>query len=220
MNDKNFYLIDDGFCFNEKNLLVYLRRKSYNPKIVRIKEYKDFVVSEINNIIKSISLLGDIVLVGVGTGGTIIADEIVKSTNYNAVSFCFSQRIVKNQIVGYDYSICYEALKSKKVILLDDVIYTGKTIAYFTKLLTAHDVEVIGCISIISNKHACYDKKIISAIELDYDIGNPFPVYSFRHLLLGEGEMEEFDNNVNKKFFNQDKEYIDLIRSIRKKDGG
>ena len=68
----------------------------------------------------------------------------------------------------------------------------------------------------LANRRNEIIKNEFSIINLHYESGIPFPVFSFRHLLLGEGKIEEFDEQLNKDFFDGDEQYKEIIKIARK----
>ena len=95
-------------------------------------------------------------------GGIIIGYEIGKILNKETI---FSERVDGEFQLRRDFSI----QKNNKVLIIEDVITTGKSSLECSKLITAAGAKIIGfaCIIDRSNGQSLIKEKIVSQIELD-----------------------------------------------------
>jgi pyrimidine operon attenuation protein/uracil phosphoribosyltransferase len=73
----------------------------------------------------------NVALVGIQQGGVVIADEIVKSfpgAEYGQLDITFYRDDFRNAILAPDKMHLPFAIENKIVILVDDVLFTGRTI--------------------------------------------------------------------------------------------
>ena len=95
-------------------------------------------------------------------GGIIIGYEIGKILNKKTI---FSERVNGEFKLRRDFTI----EKNSKVVIIEDVITTGKSSLECSKLVEKAEGKIVGygCIIDRSNKKSAIDQKIISQIELD-----------------------------------------------------
>ena len=126
--------------------------KSLSEKI--IKEFRNF----------------DIIL-SPAIGGIVVGYEIGRLLNKETI---FSERVNGNFKLRRDFNI----KKKQKVLIIEDVITTGKSSLECSKLVTDQGAEIIGyaCIIDRSNKKSLIKEKLISQIELN------IPTYSKENL--------------------------------------
>jgi len=126
--------------------------KSLSEKI--IKEFRNF----------------DIIL-SPAMGGIVVGYEIGRLLNKETI---FSERVNGNFKLRRDFNI----KKKQKVLIIEDVITTGKSSLECSKLATDQGAEIIGyaCIIDRSNKKSLIKEKLISQIELN------IPTYSKENL--------------------------------------
>ena len=100
-------------------------------------------------------------------GGVIIGYEIGKILNKETI---FSERVDGEFKLRRDFSID----KNKKVLIIEDVITTGKSSLECSKLATDSGAEILGfaCLIDRSNKKSKITKTIISQIEIDVPVYN------------------------------------------------
>ena len=100
-------------------------------------------------------------------GGIIIGYEIGKLLSKETI---FAERVNEKFVLRRDFKI----KKNQKVVIVEDVITTGKSSQECAKLIAQYNAELIGyaCIIDRSQKKSVLKKKIISQIELD------IPIYS------------------------------------------
>ncbi len=126
--------------------------KSLSEKI--IKEFRNF----------------DIIL-SPAMGGIIVGYEIGRLLNKETI---FSERVNGNFKLRRDFNI----KKKQKVLIIEDVITTGKSSLECSKLVTDQGAEIIGyaCIIDRSNEKSLIKEKLISQIKLN------IPTYSKENL--------------------------------------
>ena len=100
-------------------------------------------------------------------GGIVIGYEIGRLLNKETI---FAERVNEKFVLRRDFKI----KKDQKVLIIEDVITTGKSSQECAKLVDQSDAELIGfgCIIDRSRNKSVLKKNIISQIELD------IPVYS------------------------------------------
>ena len=95
-------------------------------------------------------------------GGVIVGYEIGKILNKETI---FSERLKGDFILRRDFKI----KKGNKVLIVEDVITTGKSSLECSKLVTLNNAEIVGyaCIIDRSNGNSEIKGKIISQVELN-----------------------------------------------------
>ncbi|MES2431939.1 MAG: bifunctional pyr operon transcriptional regulator/uracil phosphoribosyltransferase PyrR [Bacteroidota bacterium] len=97
--------------------------------------------SEIKNLTKQISdahsSLSEIVFIGIQQGGVAVAEEIVELLqkqfpdeviNYGQLDITFYRDDIRNEILAPDVMHIPFSIENRTVILIDDVLFTGRTI--------------------------------------------------------------------------------------------
>ncbi len=104
-------------------------------------------------------------------GGIIIGYEIGKLLNKETI---FAERVNEKFVLRRDFNI----KQNQKVLIIEDVITTGKSSQECARLVSQYNAELIGyaCIIDRSQKKSVLKEKIISQIELD------IPIYSHDNL--------------------------------------
>ncbi len=104
-------------------------------------------------------------------GGIIVGFEIGRLLNKETI---FSERVNGEFKLRRDFNL----KKNQKVLIIEDVITTGKSSLECSKLVTDNGAEIIGyaCIIDRSNKKSLIKEKIVSQIELN------IPTYSKENL--------------------------------------
>ena len=94
-------------------------------------------------------------------GGIVIGYEIGKLLKKETI---FSERVEGHFKLRRDFKIS----KNARVLIVEDVITTGKSSLECSKLVEVAEAEVVGfaCLIDRSNKNSLIDKKIISQIEI------------------------------------------------------
>ena len=100
-------------------------------------------------------------------GGVVIGYEVGRLLNKETI---FSERVEGQFKLRRDFQIP----KKSKVIIVEDVITTGKSSIECSKLVEIAEAELLGfaCLIDRSNKNSLIKKKIVSQIEID------IPTYS------------------------------------------
>jgi len=126
------------------------------------KPYKsaDFCKSlaeKISNELKKIDLI-----LSPAMGGIVIGYEMGRLLNKETI---FSERVEGQFKLRRDFRI----LKNAKVLIVEDVITTGKSSIECSKLVKIAEAEVVGfaCLIDRSNENSFIDKKIISQIKIN-----------------------------------------------------
>ena len=104
-------------------------------------------------------------------GGIVVGYEIGKLLNKESI---FSERVNGEFKLRRDFSI----KKNQKVLIIEDVITTGKSSLECSKLVLDNNAKIVGyaCIIDRSNGNSCIKDKIVSQIELK------IPTYSKENL--------------------------------------
>jgi orotate phosphoribosyltransferase len=115
------------------------------------------LASKINNQFKDFDLI-----LSPAMGGIIVGYELGKILNKETI---FSERINGEFKLRRDFKI----KKDNKVLIVEDVITTGKSSLECSKLVKENDAEIVGyaCIIDRSNGKSKIKEKIISQVELD-----------------------------------------------------
>ena len=95
-------------------------------------------------------------------GGIIVGYEIAKILNKQSI---FSERVNGEFRLRRDFKI----KKGDKVLIVEDVITTGKSSLECAKLVTSNDAKIVGfaCIIDRSNGKSEIENKIVSQVELN-----------------------------------------------------
>ena len=96
------------------------------------------------------------------TGGIVIGYEIGRLLKKETI---FSERLDNKFLLRRDFHIA----KKSKVLIVEDVITTGKSSIECSKLVEIADAEVVGFASLIdrSNGNSVISKKIVSQVEIN-----------------------------------------------------
>ena len=115
------------------------------------------LASKINNQLKDFDLI-----LSPAMGGIIVGYELGKILNKETI---FSERINDEFKLRRDFKI----KKDNKVLIVEDVITTGKSSLECSKLVKENNAEIVGyaCIIDRSNGKSKIKEKIISQVELD-----------------------------------------------------
>jgi len=115
------------------------------------------LASKINNQFKDFDLI-----LSPAMGGVIVGYELGKILNKETI---FSERINGEFKLRRDFKI----KKDNKVLIVEDVITTGKSSLECSKLVKENNAEIVGyaCIIDRSNGKSKIKEKIISQVELD-----------------------------------------------------
>lgn len=218
----NFIVLDDKTYRIDKNVTTIFKKigtYDYNVFVVNPDNYKSELLDSINNFDYD-------VIVTVGTGGKQIFSVIKdKLSNHNIINIIWNRAWHNSDSVGFNTNINSFVFKNKKILLVEDVIASGNTLWTLKEEIERLNGTVVGIVSmLIQESSPLFDKSFVPMISLVYvkkplDANlDPFwfpPIYSLRHLLFGDEEMEEFYDSFNKYYFNNSKEIEDIIKSLR-----
>lgn len=210
----DFFLLDDQTIFPKINKLIkYIQQAGYNPTVLKVKD-----ISQLNQQIWSRGWYApEFRYVGIGDGGRSVLSQLVKSVNipisYEHVRF--SQEIKNNQITGYSHNLFDYRWENTSVILVEDVIASGGTIYELTRYLEKAGANIIGIVSLVTYnpiikyiKYPIITRSLINRLDLNILIP---PLYSYRHLVHGEGELFSFYQYICKTYFENDKTFMKIM---------
>ena len=135
----------------------YVQCAQLLSKPYKSAEFCKSLAEKISNEFKEIDLI-----LSPAMGGIVIGYEIGRLLNKETI---FSERVEGHFKLRRDFRI----LKNTKVLILEDVITTGKSSIECSKLVEAARAEVIGfaCLIDRSNGSSSIDKKMVSQIEIN-----------------------------------------------------
>ena len=127
-------------------------------KVLRYPKYSEEVLKPV---VKELENLDIDIVVGPAMGGIIVAYEIGRQLNKEAI---FTER--KDEMMELRRG--FEIKKGSKILITEDVITTGKSILEVKKLLEKLGGEVIGVASIVDRRNSANDLGIpvYSAVKL------------------------------------------------------
>jgi orotate phosphoribosyltransferase len=134
----------------------YIQCAQLLSKPLKSANFCKSLAEKISNEFKEIDLI-----LSPAMGGIIIGFEMGKLLKKETI---FSERVEGKFQLRRDFKI----LKNSKVLIVEDVITTGKSSIECSKLVEIAEAEVIGfaCLINRSNVDTIIDKKIVSQIEL------------------------------------------------------
>lgn len=213
----NFYLLDDtSKLYNEETIIRYIEKYNY-----------DVVKLEISKSVKYLSEIAsefakkEYCFVSLGKGGEILAKLLHGMKDViNTINLEYSQIIIHNRVISYKTDLDRYDWKNKKIVILEDVIYTGDTLYNFIRRVKDHGGNPCAVLTCI----ACDDCNIkLESISPHIDITSYYmiskdngvlpPLYSYRHLLYGEGEWCEFFDYIGDLYFSGNKNLKNIIVS-------
>jgi len=104
-------------------------------KIILDNEQLQLTIQQLSQaVIKNHSNFNEMVLVGIQQGGVILADELVKllqkhqAIQYGQLDITFYRDDIRTKILAPDTMNLSFSIENKVVILVDDVLFTGRTI--------------------------------------------------------------------------------------------
>jgi pyrimidine operon attenuation protein / uracil phosphoribosyltransferase len=99
----------------------------------------------------------ELVLVGVESGGRILADNLtellrnISPLNVTTVSVSINKKKPLNHALDFD-----ENLTGKSVVLVDDVVNSGKTMIYSLQALLSYDLKKLMVAVLVDRKHKSF----------------------------------------------------------------
>jgi len=135
----------------------YVQCAQLLSKPYKSAEFCKSFAEKISNEFKEIDLI-----LSPAMGGLVIGYEIGRLLKKETI---FSERVEGEFKLRRDFKI----LKNSKVLIVEDVITTGKSSIECSKLIEIAEAEIIGfaCLIDRSNGASIIDKKIVSQIELN-----------------------------------------------------
>ena len=135
----------------------YVQCAQLLSKPYKSAEFCKSLAEKISNEFKEIDLI-----LSPAMGGLVIGYEIGRLLKKETI---FSERVEGEFKLRRDFKI----LKNSKVLIVEDVITTGKSSIECSKLIEIAEAEIIGfaCLIDRSNGTSIIDKKIVSQIELN-----------------------------------------------------
>ncbi len=135
----------------------YVQCAQLLSKPYKSAEFCKSLAEKISNEFKEIDLI-----LSPAMGGLVIGYEIGRLLKKETI---FSERVEGEFKLRRDFKI----LKNSKVLIVEDVITTGKSSIECSKLIEIAEAEIIGfaCLIDRSNGASIIDKKIVSQIELN-----------------------------------------------------
>ncbi len=132
---------------NQEERTIILTHKQVGQKITRIA----------HEILENNFQEKTIVIIGIQSQGYILAERLVKELNQITeikVAIHEVRLDKKNPLAsGLESSVNDKELKNKVVILVDDVLNSGKTLVYATKFLLDHQVKSLQTVCLVDRKH-------------------------------------------------------------------
>lgn len=128
-------------------------------KLLQYPDKAEIVISLVKEKVKD---LGIDVVVGPAMGGITAAYELGRQLNVRAI---FTER--ENNVMTLRRG--FEIKPGEKILIMEDVVTTGKSSLETAKVLESHGGQVIGIGCIVDRKVSEIDLPIYSAVELFFD---------------------------------------------------
>lgn len=227
LNFNSFFILNDNTEIESAKLqkiVNAIQLYGYRVNMITMEEVSNKIINFLN--INLIDNFDTIILLG--EGGARFFNFFKNYSifkNKKIVKLKWSRSWSRNSSNYFDTNIDEFKINGEKVIIFEDVIATGKTIMNIKDYLSNKGNEIILIITCLmqenspmSNKNFC--KTIVGSLINKYDSTDldPFwypPIYSLRHLMYGDGEMNRFYQNLNKKYFNSDRLVEKIIKKVR-----
>lgn len=207
-----FYLLDDLTSLDTADkVFQYIKQYGYSTRIITMHECVKYLSYHLNKFSSD-----KVYIVSIGKGGEILL-RLLKEYflyDFSCLELTYSQIIVQNRIIGYNTNFENYNWYNKNILVIEDIIYTGNTIIDFINRLINNGGTLIGVLSCI----ACVDCdnklphiRITSKYLLSKKNKKLPPVYSYRHLLYGEGNYCEFYENIEQLYFGGEEKIRKII---------
>ena len=227
----DFYIINDSNYININNNQIVILNKlknmihQYNMNV--IDESLEIIALDLYKLIKSIPNFQESdLLLGMGTGGKMIG-KIIKDyfPSVNVLNINLKRIWENDKTSGFEYDFPISALQNKNIILLDDVIVTGKSVNVLIKELNKINCKVLGCLVGVTNvsftrikfKHNVVVSRVVYGKRFNNCSLDPlwYPaIFSIRHLLNHENGMDNFGEIVSDKYFFRDENITNLLNDL------
>ncbi|KYH31476.1 orotate phosphoribosyltransferase [Clostridium tepidiprofundi DSM 19306] len=140
-------------------LLSSGRHSNKYCQCAKLLQYPDKAEQVISVITEKIRDLDFDVIVGPAMGGIIPAYELARQTGKKAI---FTERVDGNMTLRRGFEI----EKGQKILIVEDVITTGKSSLETVEVVKEFGGEVVGMACIVDRKSSNIEYKIYSAVEL------------------------------------------------------
>ncbi|MEI7964751.1 MAG: bifunctional pyr operon transcriptional regulator/uracil phosphoribosyltransferase PyrR [Chitinophagaceae bacterium] len=139
------------------------------------------IASLANALLKKHPQLDDVVFVGIQQGGVVLADDIVaaiqlkqpdKKVQYGQLDITFYRDDIRKEILAPDTMHLPFSIENKNVVLIDDVLFTGRTIKAALDVLLDYGrpAKVELCVLVDRKEHRQFPIQAdFSAIEMATD---------------------------------------------------
>ena len=204
----------------------------------KIKEYEyDLSVlnsNEIMNMITTFLIKKDFddcfdAVVLAGSGGKLMYENIKNSKIFNnkeIFELTWHRVWDGENSLGFETNIDSYNLTNKKIVIIEDVVASGHTLWTLKNTIEKLGAQVVYVISALIQESSPIIEKSFSPIYAGMmikkpknELLDPFwypPIYSLRHLLHGDEEMQNFYQILNMKYFNHKNDVELLIKRYRK----
>ena len=224
-NDHSFIILDDKTSVitpKINKLFDLINSYDYDVSVIDIEDTAALIARSLKN--KQFDTI-----VTIGMGGKQVYNSIKNESLFmgkNVYLVKWNRKWENDKSLGFDTNIdCFD-FENKSVVLLEDVIASGNTLFTIMKEIEnmGGDVEwiyssLIQESSPIINNSFCNTLAAVVIKSPENKNLDPFwypPIYSLRHLLYGDIEMENFYNILNEKYFNNEKVVETYIKKIRR----
>ncbi len=150
-------------------------------EILNHKNLQIQIASLANALLKKHPQLDDVVFVGIQQGGVVLADDIVaaiqllqpdKKVQYGQLDITFYRDDIRKEILAPDTMHLPFSIENKNVVLIDDVLFTGRTIKAALDVLLDYGrpAKVELCVLVDRKEHRQFPIQAdFSAIEMATD---------------------------------------------------
>jgi len=150
-------------------------------EILNHKDLQIQIASLANALLKKHPQLDDVVFVGIQQGGVVLADDIVaaiqllqqdKKVQYGQLDITFYRDDIRKEILAPDTMHLPFSIENKNVVLIDDVLFTGRTIKAALDVLLDYGrpAKVELCVLVDRKEHRQFPIQAdFSAIEMATD---------------------------------------------------
>lgn len=222
----NFIILND-LSLKSKDILfnIFKEISKYNYQI------KMFDISKLAmKIVKRFSkdkLIFDTIIT-VGTGGKHFFESIKNNKIFldkEIINLKWHRLWNKEESLGFETDILDYDLKGKKVLLMEDVIASGSTLITLNNEIKKRGGKVVAIVASLIQETSLFIEKSFASTYVAMKINktlditlDPFwypPIYSLRHLLYGDEEMNDFYKILCEKYFNNEDKIEKLIKYYR-----
>ena len=227
----DFFILDDETPCEALSIIEYIRQRGMSVWFGTIAQMaantKPFLEEWAGG-------LSADVFVAVGQGGKRALRAL--SRNFHGLLFaCTKRRHVQwqrlwkaNVGIGFSHNLDKYRWSSLRIVLVEDVVASGETVAEITREIVNRGGIVVGIITIailgssplllrpimpmLCSFVALSQRSSDSNMHLDPHWHPPF--FSMRHLLYGDEEIEGFHRFLSNQYFNDDRSFMTAIEKI------